>query len=458
MVFSPIYSNGLAGFYFLDFIYMFERLTEGFGSVFGRLRGYGKLSERTLDEALVEIRRNLLEADVHYSVVKDWLASVRERAIGKEVGESFTPAEQFIKIVYEELISVLGKEPVELDSGRKTILLVGLQGSGKTTTTAKVARYLQKKGRHPYLVPIDPRRPAATEQLQVLGEQIHVPVFPYDGSLKLKKACRQALEEAEGEGADAVLFDSAGRMEIDSNLIEELQSIHQAIEPQEVLLVLDGMTGQVALSVAKGFHEAVGITGIVLTKMDGDARGGAALSLRATLGKPIYFMGVGEKIEELEVFYPDRLASRILGMGDLSSLMEKAQETVSEEKARGLEEKLKSNQFTLEDFRDQLVEFRKMGPIQKMLGMLPKSLIPAMSSQPPDVEKELRGTVAIVDSMTALERRRPKILNGSRRRRIAKGSGTTVTDVNRLLNRFEQMQKVLNQMKKGKFQRLMQGI
>jgi signal recognition particle subunit SRP54 len=276
--------------------------------------------------------------------------------------------------------------------------------------------------------------------------------------LKLKKVCRQALEEAQGEGADAVLFDSAGRMEIDSNLIEELQSIHQAIEPQEVLLVLDGMTGQVALSVAKGFHEAVGITGIVLTKMDGDARGGAALSLRATLGKPIYFMGVGEKIEELEVFYPDRLASRILGMGDLSSLMERAQETVSQEKARGFEEKLKSNQFTLEDFRDQLVEFRKMGPMQKLLGMLPKSLIPAMSSQPPDVEKELRGTVAIVDSMTALERRRPKILNGSRRRRIAKGSGTTVTDVNRLLNRFEQMQKVLNQMKKGKFQRLMQGI
>ncbi|MBI4209459.1 MAG: signal recognition particle protein [Deltaproteobacteria bacterium] len=439
---------------------MFEKLTEGFGSVFGRLRGYGKLSERTIDEALVEIRRNLLEADVHYSVVKDWLASVRERAIGKEVGESFTPAEQFIKIVYEELISVLGKEPVELEpgSGRKTILLVGLQGSGKTTTTAKLARYLQKKGRHPYLVPIDPRRPAATEQLQVLGKKINVPVFPYDGSLKFKKVCRQALEEAEGEGADVVLVDSAGRMEIDSHLIEELQEICRAIQPQEVLLVLDGMTGQVALSVAKGFREAIGITGIVLTKMDGDARGGAALSLRATLEKPIYFMGVGEKVEELEVFYPDRLASRILGMGDLSGLMEKAQEAVSQEKARGLEEKLKSNPFTLEDFRDQLVEFRKMGPMQKLLGMLPKSLIPSMPSQPPDVEKELRGTVAIVDSMTVLERRRPKVLNGSRRRRIAKGSGTTVTDVNRLLNRFEQMQKMLNQMKKGKFQRLLQGI
>ena len=440
---------------------MFDSLTDKLSSVFKKLRGHGKLTEQNITEALKEVRLALLEADVNFKVVKDFVERIRSRAVGQEVLESLTPAQQVIKIVHEELISLMGGMSSALNLSYKPpipIMLVGLQGSGKTTTVGKLGKFLKDKGRKPYLVPADVQRPAAIEQLKKLGEQLGLPVFGPDPKESPLTICRKALSWANGEDADVLIIDTAGRLHIDEALMKELEEIRREIIPREILLVADAMTGQDAVNVARRFNEALDIQGVILTKLDGDARGGAALSIKAVTGKPIKFIGVGEKLDALEVFHPDRMASRILGMGDVLSLIEKAQEAIDTKKAQELEKKLLKDTFTLEDFREQLQQIKKMGSIDQILSMIPGMGRLKLPQNLQGSEKELVKVEAIINSMTGQERRSPEVLNGSRRLRIAKGSGTTVQDVNQLLKQYLQMKKMLRQFKKGGMRGLAKGL
>ena len=440
---------------------MFERLSDKLDATFKKLKGRGKLTEKNIEEGLKEIRMALLEADVHYRVAKRFIADVKKRALGQEVLKSLTPGQQVIKIVNEELTELMGSHQEELNlSGPSPIalMLVGLQGSGKTTTAGKLAVYLRNKGRKPYLVPTDVYRPAAIEQLKKLGEQLNVPVFPSTVEMDPVQIGRDARTAAHQQGCDTMLLDTAGRLHIDEELMDELIRMNKALKPADILLVADAMTGQDAVNIAQSFNDALDIGGVVLTKMDGDARGGAALSIKEITGKPIKFIGVGEKLNALEPFHPDRLASSILGMGDVLTLIEKAQDLVDEKKAAELEKKLRKSQFTLEDFRDQMLQIRKMGSLGDILQMIPgMGKLKQMKNLDMD-EKELVRIEAIINSMTPLERRRHGIINGSRRRRIAKGSGTRVQDVNRLLKNYTQLLKMLKKLNKGGMQGFQQGM
>jgi len=432
---------------------VFENLSDKFQGVLKKLRGHGRISEGNVEGALNEVRLALLEADVNYKVVKDFVAAVKEKALGAEVLASLSPDQHFIKIVHEEMTRMMGAQAQELDLARKppvAMMLVGLQGSGKTTTCGKLALYLQKRKRTPFLVPADVYRPAAIEQLKVLGRQLEIPVFDSRADADPVAICREAVNYAELNGYDTVLLDTAGRLHVDAPLMEELSRIKTAVDPGEILLVADAMTGQDAVNVAKAFHEKLTLTGVVLTKADGDARGGAALSIRAVTGAPVKFVGTGEKLDALEPFHPERMASRILGMGDLLTFVEKAQDQVDEKQAKELERKLRKNEFTLEDFRDQLLRLKKMGSMEEILGMIPGLGAKAkeLKGMAPD-ETELTRVVAIIDSMTPQERRNARILNGSRRKRIAAGSGTTVQDVNRLMKNFQQAEAMIQRMTKG---------
>lgn len=431
---------------------MFENLTDRLQGIFRRLSGRGRLSEKVVDEALREVRLALLEADVNFRVVKAFLNRVRERAVGEEVMRSLTPAQQVVKIVHEALIHTLGEEAVPMNrapSGPTVIMLVGLQGSGKTTTAAKLALHLRNKGGYPLMVAADLRRPAAVRQLEILGEQLDLPVHSEGTDQEAAQVARRGLQEARQQRRSHVILDTAGRLHIDEELMRELDRVQRAVSPHEVLLVADAMTGQDAVRVAEAFHERLGLSGLVLTKVDGDARGGAALSMRNVTGVPIKFLGVGEKTDALEVFYPDRLASRILGMGDVLSLIERAEAAYTEEEARHLEKKVRKGTFDLQDFLDQLRQLQQMGPLDQLLGMIP-GLSSAMRAQDLNVdERQFRRLEAIILSMTPEERRRPEIIGGSRRRRIARGSGTSLQEVNALLKRFRQYRKLMRRLTKG---------
>lgn len=439
---------------------MFEGLSQRLEEAFKKFKEKGKLSEEDIKKGLREIRLALLEADVNYRVVKSFISRVEERCLSSEVIESLTPFQQIVKIVYEELVRTLGGEAKGLDLGGPKpakILLAGLQGSGKTTTAAKLARFLKKKGHHPLLVSADIYRPAAIEQLKILAQKVEVPFYDPSQGEKPVEIVKNALQMAKDQGRDIVIIDTAGRLHIDETLMEELVELKTRFNPSEVLLVVDAMMGQDAVNVAKTFHERVGITGVVLTKIEGDARGGAALSIKEVTGCPIKFLGVGEKLDALEVFYPERLAGRILGMGDILTLIEKAQETFDIKKAKELEKKLKKLEFDLEDLREQLRQMRKLGSVREILGFLPG--IGKKLSEFEFDEKELIKMEAIINSMTKEERKNPQIINASRKRRIAKGSGTTVQDVNKLLRSYEEMVKLLKQFKSpGRFQQLVRRM
>ncbi len=429
---------------------MFESLSDRFTSVFSSLRGKGRLSESDVDSALREVRLALLEADVNVSVTKNLLARIKERALGADVHQSLTPGQQVIKIVHEELIQTLGGSEAHLNKPGKppfTILMVGLQGSGKTTTAAKLAKHLKSKGRTPMLVAADLQRPAAVDQLQRLGESVGVRVFA-DRKSKPARVVKAALKEAEKLSVDTVIVDTAGRLAIDTDLMDELASIRKISNPDEVLLVVDAMTGQDAVNVAQGFLNYTDLTGIVLSKLDGDSRGGAAISVREVTGRPIKFAAIGESLEDFEVFYPERMASRILGMGDVLTLIEKAEEAFDEDEAVKMAEKLRKNDFNLEDFLKQFQQLKKMGPLQGLLAMLPGA-----GSALRDVEvddKDLARVEAIIRSMTPTERRNPRMIDGSRRRRIARGSGTNPQAVNVLLKQFAETQKMMKMLADGK--------
>ncbi len=428
---------------------MFSNLAEKLQSTFRQLKGKGKLSEKDVDTAMRDIRLALLEADVNFKVVKDFVTAVRERAVGQEVMSSLTPGQQVIKIVNEEMTRLMGDKQSGLaksNKGQTTIMMVGLQGSGKTTTAVKLAGHLRREGRNPLLVAADIYRPGAVKQLQVLSESIGEKCY---SNLEADpvEICREGLQISEKESFDVTIFDTAGRLHIDDEMMSEITGIKNEIKPDEVLLVVDAMTGQDAVNAAASFHEALGLSGVILTKLDGDTRGGAALSVRKVTGCPVKFVGTGEKIEALEPFYPDRMASRILGMGDVLSLIEKAEATIDQDKAKEMEKKLRKQQFTLEDFRDQIAQLRSMGSLDDILNMLPDGgYIPKEIKQMSLNEDSFKVVEAIIGSMTGNERQDPTILNSSRRRRIARGSGTTVQDVNRLLNQFNQMQKMFKQM------------
>ena len=429
---------------------MFETLTEKLEDVFKKLKRRGRLDEENIASALKEIRMVLLEADVNFKVVKDFIEEIRVRAIGREVLESITPGQQVVKIVHDRLVDLLGGKSSQLKLSNRfpaPVMLVGLQGCGKTTTAVKLAQLLVNQSKRVYLVSSDVYRPAAIQQLRVLGEKIrgvaiYTPVDVHDPV----KMCIQGVDEARSNGYEVVIIDTAGRLHIDNEMMDELKRIKGAVNPSEILFVADAMTGQDAVNVAGKFNELLGIDGVIMTKMDGDARGGAALSLKAVIGKPIKFIGVGEKIDALEVCHPERLASRILGMGDILTFVEKAQATVDEKKARELEKKIRKNEFTLEDFRDQLKQIKSMGSIQDIVGMIPGlGKLKALANATPD-EKELVKTAAIIDSMTRKERLNYLIIDGQRRKRIARGSGTTVQDVNRLLKNYAEMRKIMKKM------------
>jgi len=431
---------------------VFDTLANRLQGIFGQLSNRGKLSEADVDAALREVRLALLEADVNFKVVKDFIKRVRERAVGAEVMKSLTPAQQVIKIVHEELIATLGESaPLNLSGPPPhVIMLVGLQGSGKTTTAAKLALRLRKNGQRPLLVAADTYRPAAIKQLEVLGKQLDIPVHSEGNKIPPPKICANAVKRAREAAYTVVILDTAGRLHIDDAMMHELEQVKAQTNPQEVLLVVDAMTGQDAVRVADEFNKRVGITGLILTKVDGDARGGAAISVRAVTGVPIKFLGVGEKTDALEVFHPDRLASRILGMGDVLTAIEKAQEVMDREEALKMGQKLVKGEFDLEDFRDQLQQLKKMGPLSQLLDMIPgmsqltKDLVPEVTDQ------QLKVIEAIINSMTPQERRNPRIINASRKRRIAKGSGTTVMEVNDLLVQFRQMQRMMKRLGGGK--------
>ncbi len=432
---------------------MFDTLSEKLDAVFTRLRGHGRLSEENIQEALREVRLVLLEADVHFRVVKDFIAAVRERAVGQEVLKSLTPAQQVIKVVREELARLMG-EGVDnaLDLAARppvSIMLCGLQGAGKTTTCGKLAARLRREKRNPLLVPADVYRPAAIEQLKTLGRQLDVAVFDSRPGQDPVAICEAAHRHAELNGFDTLILDTAGRLHIDQELMAELERIKQSLSPREILLVADAMTGQDAVNVAQSFDERLGLTGVILSKLDGDARGGAALSIRAVTGKPIKLVGLGEKLDALETFHPDRMAQRILGMGDVLTLIEKAQQAVDLDKAAEMEKRLRREGFSLEDFRDQLQMVKKMGSMESVLKLIPgagKALRQAGDMQLP--EREMKRVEAIINSMTPTERRDHRVLNGSRRLRIAKGSGTTVAEVNKLLKKFTETQKMMKQLQK----------
>jgi signal recognition particle subunit SRP54 len=426
---------------------MFENLSAKLDSIFKRLKGHGKLTEQNIQEALKEVRIALLEADVHFKVVKDFIQSIGQRAIGQEVMASLTPAQQLIKIVKEEMTSLMGGEEQKIllsGSPPIPIMLVGLHGCGKTTTAAKLAKYFQERKKRPCLIPADVYRPAAIEQLQKLGEELKIDFYRPEASQTPLDICLKGKGFALKGGYDLMLIDTAGRLHIDEALMLELREIKTHIHPKEILLIADAMTGQDAVNIAKSFNERLGIDGIILTKMDGDARGGAALSIKSVIQKPIKFIGVGEKLDALEVFYPDRMASRILGMGDVLTLIEKAEATFDETKARELEKKIRKDTFTLEDFQDQLQQVRKMGSLESLLGMIPGLSKRAKESGGLDIdERELIRVEAIINSMTPKERANSLIINGSRRLRIARGSGTTVQEINQLLKRYTQARKMM---------------
>jgi len=439
---------------------MFEGLSQRLEEALNKFKEKGKLSPDDIKKGLREIKLALLEADVNYKVVKNLINRVEERALSSEVIESLTPFQQIVKIVYEELVKTLGGEAKGLNlSGAKPIkiLLAGLQGSGKTTTAAKLARFLKKKGHHPLLVSADIYRPAAIKQLKVLAEKVNVPFYEAQPGEKPLEIVEKAINMAKKEGRDIVIIDTAGRLHIDEDLMKELEEIKNTFNPSETLLVADAMMGQDAVNVAKTFNERVGLTGIILTKVEGDARGGAALSIKEVTGCPIKFLGVGEKVDALEVFYPERLAGRILGMGDVITLIEKAQEVFDLKKAKELEKKIKKLEFTLEDLREQLQQMKKLGSIRDILSFLPG--IGQKLNELPIDEKEITKMEAIINSMTKQERRNPRIINASRKRRIARGSGTTVQDVNKLLRSYEEMLKMLKQMKKpGKLRSMLNKL
>jgi signal recognition particle subunit SRP54 len=437
---------------------MFENLTDKLQAVFKRLGKRGILREGDVEQVLREIRLALLEADVHYKVVKDFVARVRETAVGAEITKSLSPAQQVIKIVHQELIETLG-EPGRLDltgAAPYVIMLVGLQGSGKTTTVAKLALRLKQGGHLPILVAADTYRPAAITQLEVLGRQLELPVHSEGQDVSPPKICANGVREARRKGCDVVILDTAGRLQIDDEMMGELEAVKKMAKPTELLLVADAMTGQEAVNVASGFHERIGLTGLILTKVDGDARGGAAISMRAVTGVPIKFMGTGEKASALEPFHPDRLASRILGMGDVMTLIERAEEAFDAEQADKLERKLREASFTLEDFLEQFQQIKRMGSLSQILEMMPGMGQMAKGVSAEDADRQIKRVEAIISSMTPEERRKPKIIDGSRKKRIARGSGTTVQDVNALLSQFRQMQRMMKQMGKGK--RGMRGL
>jgi signal recognition particle subunit SRP54 len=431
---------------------MFENLSGRLGSVFDRLKRRGALSESDVEAALRDIRIALLEADVALPVVKDFVAAVRARAVGQEVLKSVTPGQMVVKIVHDHLVELLGGQASDLvlaGAPPVAVLMVGLQGSGKTTSTAKLARHIVKQGRRPLLVAADPYRPAAADQLQTLGKQLDIPVYRAPEGTSVVDIARQGVEAARRQTRDVVILDTAGRLSVDEALMAEIGAVNEAVRPIETLLVVDAMTGQEAVSVAQAFVAAVPVTGLILTKIDGDARGGAALSISAVTGVPVKFLGTGEKTDALEVFHPDRLAGRILGMGDILTLVERAQETFDAKQAQQMEEKLRKASFTLEDMLDQLQQVQKMGPIGQLMGMIPGMGGMANEAQAAVDRGDLKRTEAIIRAMTPVERRDPSVLNASRRRRIAAGSGTTLPDVNRLVKQFSEMQKLMKQLAGG---------
>jgi len=442
---------------------MFDSLSDKLDQVFKKLRGQGVMTEENIKDALREVRLVLLEADVNFKVVKDFVDRVKVRAIGSEVLQSLSPGQQVIKIVHDELVSLMGGgEDNSLNLASKppvAIMLVGLQGSGKTTSCGKLARYLKAQRRKPLLVPADVYRPAAIDQLKTLGSQLSVEVFDSRADQNPVDICRDALRYASLSGFDTVLFDTAGRLQIDEVLMQELVQIKDVVDPVEILLVADAMTGQEAVNVATGFDASLGLTGVILTKLDGDAKGGAALSIKAVTGKPVKFVGLGEKLDALEVFHADRLVSRILGMGDVLTLIEKAQATFDQGESTKLQQKLKKNQYDLEDFKKQLQQMKQMGSLESIMSLIPGmgKMMKQMEGANPS-EKELKRIEAIIDSMTRHERSNPSIINGSRRLRISKGSGTTVQEVNQLLKRFAEALKMVKYMQKMGPKGLMKGM
>ena len=434
---------------------MFDSLSGKLQNAFRNLRGLGKISEGNVADSLREVRLALLDADVHFKVVKEFIDRVKQQSLGQEVIQSVQPGQQIIKIIHDELVNLLGSEnaALELKSQPASLLMVGLHGSGKTTSSGKLARLLQKQGRTPLLVAADVYRPAAMDQLATLGEKLSVPVFVRRGETDVLKIAREARDFAAAQGCDTLIFDTAGRLQIDEPLVQELVHLRDLVKPDEILLVLDAATGQEAVNVATHFDQALHITGSILTKLDGDARGGAALSLKSVTQKPIKFMGIGEKLEDFEPFHPERMASRILGMGDVVSLVERAAEAVEEADARKLEEKMRKGEFTLEDFLDQFRAMKKLGSLESIVGLLPGGSEILKQTDLSKQEKEFRRMEGMICSMTMEERRKPQVLNASRRKRIAKGSGVSVTELNTMLNRFYQMQQMMRKM--GKFQKMM---
>ena len=430
---------------------MFDNLSEKLQSAFKSIRGHGKLSEHNIKGALKEVRMALLEADVNFRVVKDFTERVRKRAVGREVLKSLTPGQQLIQVVNEELTELMGKEHVGLklaDTPPSAIMMVGLQGSGKTTSTAKLAKKLVQENHKPLMVAADVYRPAAITQLQVLGEQLGISVFADAEEKDPRKICQRAGEKAESEGFDVLLIDTAGRLHIDQELMQELQDLKSQLSPEEILFVADSMTGQDAVTIADQFNKDLDVTGVILTKLDGDARGGAALSIKAITDRPIKFVGMGEKLDQLENFHPERMASRILGMGDVLSFIEKVERSFDEKKAEELERKIREQSFTLEDFRDQLKQVREMGPLEQLLEMMPGMNKKALDNLQVD-EKEFVRMEAIINSMTPKERVNHKVLNSKRKQRVAKGSGTDVRDINKLLKQFEQARKMMKKLTGG---------
>jgi len=435
---------------------VFEGLSGKLQETMKKIRGQGRVSEKDVKDMMREIKLALLEADVNFKVVKDFISKISERSVGQDVLESLTPGQQVVKIVHEELIELLGREQSKVTFASKpptVLMMVGLQGSGKTTTSGKLANLLRKQGKSPLLVACDVYRPAAIKQLQVVGSQLNIPVFTLENNQNPVEIAKEAVKFANMKQHDLVIIDTAGRLHIDEKLMDELLNIKSSVNPHEILLVVDSMTGQDAVNVSQSFNEKLGVDGVVLTKLDGDTRGGAALSVKAVTGKPIKFAGMGEKLSDLEPFFPDRMASRILGMGDVLSLIEKAQDAFDEKKALELEKKMRTMQFTLEDFLDQMQQVKKMGPLGDILGMMPGMDSKALKDVDLD-EKKMGRTEAIIRSMTKKERNDPSIINGSRRKRIAAGSGTTIPEVNMLLKQFEEMKKLMKMMtdmgKKGK--------